>query len=479
MSESIKTTDFEPFLAVPNDSHAVVIGGGMAGLLAARVLTNYFERVTLIERDRFPDIPEPRQGIPQSYHPHVLLARGQQILEQLFPGIKEELISNGASALDWTADFRWFLKGRWAPRFISGITSVACTRNLLEARVRQRLVKHPAIRFLEGRQVVNLLTNRDNTAIRGIRLRNSTAEETEILATLVVDTSGRGSNAPKWLQNLGFAAPQETTVKSFLGYATRWYQTLSHHHRDYKILYLMPQAPDHGRGAVIHRVEGDRWLVNLIGIGRDYPPLDEVGFLNFARDMCSLEVYDAIKAAEPISPVYGYRRTENRWRHYEKLSRFPENFVVLGDAACAFNPVYGQGITIAALGAIALDECLLQHQVKKSLTGFSRRFQKKLAKVNIIPWLMATGDDFRWPTTEGGQPDLMTRLKQRYLDRVMTVASENAEVYQVLAQVFNFIKPPTALFSPKILAQVLMPNIRLKNAFKLWPALQLTVNSKP
>jgi 2-polyprenyl-6-methoxyphenol hydroxylase-like FAD-dependent oxidoreductase len=458
-------TDTERQRVDGSSSHAIVIGGGIAGLLAARVLADHFDLVTIIERDRFPEKPEPRQGTPQSYHPHVLLVQGQLILERLFPRLKDELVRNGASSVDWTADFRWLLMGGWAPRFPSGITSRACTRNLLEAIIRQHLVNDRPVELLEASQVTGLLANTGNTAVTGVRVRDGNGKEAEIPAQLVVDASGRGSKAPKWLQSLGYGMPQETTIKSFLGYATRWYQTLGGSPLDYKVLYLMPKAPDHPRGGVIHQVEDGRWLVNLIGVGRDYPPADEAGFLNFARSMHTPEIYEAIRDAQPLSPIYGYQRTENRWRHYERLSRLPENFVVLGDAVCAFNPVYGQGITVAALGVLTLDQCLRQQNQRRSnraLTGLAQRFQKQLAKVNTVPWLMATGDDFRWPTTEGGQPDSMTRLMHWYLDRVMLVASESAEVYKVLVEVLHLLKPPTALFQPGILAQVMIPSSGLK-----------------
>jgi hypothetical protein len=253
---------------------------------------------------------------------------------------------------------------------------------------------------------------------------------------------------------LGYKKPQETTVKSFLGYSTRWYHCLNNGVQDYKLLYVMPQAPDFPRGAVMHLVEGDHWLVNLIGVGGDYPPTDEEGFLEFARSLSSPVVYDAIKNAEPSSPIYGYRRTDNRVYHYEKLPDLPENFVLLGDAVCAFNPVYGQGISSAAVGAYTLSNCLKE---RDSLTMFSKHFQKQLAKANQVPWLIATGDDFRWSTTEGTRPNFLGLMMQRYLDRVMAAASDSVDVYQALVQVLHMLKPPTSLFQPNILGRTLLP----------------------
>jgi 2-polyprenyl-6-methoxyphenol hydroxylase-like FAD-dependent oxidoreductase len=435
-------------------SHAIIIGGGIAGLLAARVLSDYFDEITVIERDYFSEVPQPRQGVPQSFHPHVLLVQGQMILEQLLPGIREELLQQGALSLDWAADFRWLLLGSWTPRFSSGIVSCACTRNLLEATIRHFLLKNGKVNFLEGYHVTGLLGSQSCTSLRGIRVRCRQGQDHDINAQFVLDASGRSSKSPQWLQSLGYKKPQETTVKSFLGYSTRWYHCLNNGVQDYKLLYVMPQAPDFPRGAVMHLVEGDHWLVNLIGVGGDYPPTDEEGFLEFARSLSSPVVYDAIKNAEPSSPIYGYRRTDNRVYHYEKLPDLPENFVLLGDAVCAFNPVYGQGISSAAVGAYTLSNCLKE---RDSLTMFSKHFQKQLAKANQVPWLIATGDDFRWSTTEGTRPNFLGLMMQRYLDRVMAAASDSVDVYQALVQVLHMLKPPTSLFQPNILGRTLLP----------------------
>ncbi len=219
----------------------------------------------------------------------------------------------------------------------------------------------------------------------------------------------------------------------------------------------MSKPPDNGRGGVLYPVEGNRWVVTLGGVGRDYPPTDEAGFLDFARSLRSPILYEAIEDAQPLSPIYSYRRTENRLLHYENLSRLPEGFVAVGDAVCAFNPVYGQGMTIAAKGALTLDECLRQQLggSKSSLTGLTQRFQKRLAQLNATPWLMATGEDFRFATTEGGQRDWMSRLMQRYMDMVILVSLDHPQVYRTFAEVVHMVKPPTTLFGPGILAQVL------------------------
>ncbi len=445
---------------------AIVIGGSIAGLLAARVLADHFDQVTIIERDHFREKPAPRAGVPQSYQLHVLLSQGQRIIEQLFPGLSDELTVHGATTIDWTADYRLLLPRGWAPRFSSVITSRSCTRNLLEAIIRQHLDSESRVEFKLGTLVTGLLSNTLHDSVTGVRIKDGNGTEAELSAQLVIDASGRSSKAPSWLQSLGYDTPTQTVINSFLGYSCRTYQSLCGEPLDYKVLYIIPSAPDHPRGGILYQVEGNCWIVSLIGVGRDYPPTDEAGFLDFARSLRSPEIYEAIKDAQPISPIYGYQRTENRLRHYEQLSRLPENFLVVGDAVCAFNPVYGQGMTAAALGALTLDHCLKQlkeHPSNRDLTGLAIRFQKQLSKVNTAPWLIATGDDFRWSTTVGGQPNLMIRLMHWYLDQVMLTASESASVYEVFVLVLHLLQPPTAFFQLRVLMPVLLQVINRRS----------------
>lgn len=450
---------------IPSGRHAIVIGGSMAGLFAARVLVDHFDQVTVIERDKFPSQPQSRQGVPQDTHVHVLLTQGQRILNQLFPGIEAELVEKGAPTIDWIAD--WFTFGMWgiAPRFPSGLTGYPCSRHLLEWTIRRRLVDFPNLKFLEAAQVTQLLTDETQSQVTGVQLRLGAGEETshseDKVADLVVDASGRNSLMPKWLQGLGYQPPAETTIDSFLGYASRWYRQKDGFQTDWQGITITGKAPDNSRGGVLYPVEGNRWVVTLAGVGRDYPPTDDEGFLGFARTLRSPILYEAIADAEPLSPIYSYRRTANRLRHYEKLVVMPEGLVVVGDAVCAFNPVYGQGMTIAALGALTLYQCL-REQLKNSsysLKGLNQRFQKRLAQVNTTPWIMATGEDLRWPTTSGGQLDRMSRFMQYYIDQVMQFSVDHPEVYQTFGEVAHLVTPPKALFRASILAPVLMQAI--------------------
>jgi len=424
---------------------AIVIGGSIAGLLTAQVLSKYFSQVTIMERDRLPDQPEHRPGVPQGHQIHVLLNGGLNILEGLFPGIQTELIASGAYPINITADFLWYAMGGLSPRFASDLKIYGLSRNLLEWNIRRRVVANNKIKFITSAQVDNFLTNPPKNRVTGVKV-----QETDFSANLVVDTSGRNSRTPQWLEAMGYTSPKETIVNSFLGYATCLYQIPAGSPLDWQGVYIFPAAPE-TRGAVILRIEENQWAVCLIGIARDYPPTNQAGFLEFAQSLRSPIIYEAIKYALPLSPIYAYRRTENSWRHYEQLSRMPEGLVVLGDAVCSFNPVYGQGMTTAALGASTLDQCLSTG----NLASLSLRCQKELGKIITLPWSMATGEDFRWPTTEGKRPNFLTKLTQKYLDQIILLGAEDQEIYQLFVEVNHFLKPPSVFFQPRVIQQVL------------------------
>jgi 2-polyprenyl-6-methoxyphenol hydroxylase-like FAD-dependent oxidoreductase len=462
--------------------HAIVIGASIAGLLAAHVLVDHFDRITIIERDHLPREPEFRAGVPQARHIHVLLVRGQRLLEGLFPGIEDELATDGATSIDWTADTWWFNFGAWKPRFPSGLTSQLCSRALLEWIIRRRVARSAKIRWLAECDVTALLTDAHNARVIGVRLHarggrsqrlNIPAEAHEDLedleelhADLVVNASGRDSRAAEWLASLDYPAPQETRINSFLGYATCCYRRPADGQTEWKALVVSATPPSSSRGAVLVPLEGQRWLVTLAGAARDYPPTDAAGFLDFARSLPTPVVYKAIQDASPLTSIFGYRRTENVRRYYEKLPRFLDGLITLGDAVCAFNPVYGQGMTVAALGAKALDECLRDQRRWHSagelagLAGLAEHFQKKLGRVVATPWLLATGEDFRYTTTEGAHPPLATRVLRPYVDQVLVSAAENPRAHQAFLEVLHLLKPPSALFHRRVLAPVLAQVIR-------------------
>ena len=442
--------------------HAIVIGGSMAGLLAARVLSDHFEQVTIIERDRLPQEVAPRKGVPQGQHVHALLAKGIGILTELFPGLFETLTQDGAIRFT-PMDIRLYQLGAWNARFPSSIHLYSQSRPFLEQHVRDFLAVRGNVRFLDGCEVTNLYE--DHGRITGVHLRYRNEERHgEILfADLIVDASGRGSRAPQWLVALGYDRVEETSVKVNVGYATRIYRLPSHISIDWKLL-MIAASPPHGRRAgAIFLIEGDRWMVTLTSLMHDYLPDDEEGFLEYARSLPQPDLYEAIKEAEPLTPIRTYRYSANRWLHYERMSRLPEGFVILGDAVCSFNPAYGQGMTVAALEAKVLDTCLQQQQrsVNEQGSGFTLRFQKALAKVVEWPWQMATGVDRHYLATAGEQT-WVTRLTNWYILRISQLLASDPLVADRFSRVAHLLKPPTALFDPRIVWAVLRKELAVR-----------------
>jgi hypothetical protein len=388
-----------------------------------------------------------------------MLAKGRLILESLFPGLDAELADAGAPLLDWTQDCRWFTVGGWKPRFPSGILSRPCSRDLIESVIRSRLLASPRVSLAECHEAVGLLPREDGQGISGVLVHIRHARDAastdvvELKSDLVVDATGRGSRAHEWLTSLGYSRPLETTINAFLGYASRWYTPPRGGSFDWKLLGILATPPTGRRGGIVQPIEGNRWIVTLAGAGRDYPPTDENGFMEFARSLPQPDVYQAIRAAEPLSSIRAFRRTENRLRHYERLEHFPERFIVMGDAACTLNPIYGQGMTVAALDALVLDRCLRESSGID--IGLARRFQRTLARSLRTPWLLATGEDFRHPTTEGGQPDIATRFMHRYVDRIQLVANHTPLAHQTLLEVLNLLRPPLVLLEPRLAVRAL------------------------
>jgi 2-polyprenyl-6-methoxyphenol hydroxylase-like FAD-dependent oxidoreductase len=427
---------------------AVVIGASLAGMSAARALSDHFARVTVVERDRLDDADEFRPGVPQARQVHALLRGGSDSFERLFPGFEAQVIARGARSVCWAREVRWWHFGGWKGAHESTLASLACSRFLVEDTIRRRVRELPAIELVDGARAEALITDDARSAARGVRLADGRVLE----ADLVVDASGRGSKAIEWLRAFGFEPPEETVVTSFLGYASRIYRRPP---RDPGWIGLLvhPTPPASNRGGVVVALEGDRWHVILMGAARDYPPTDPDEFAAYARSLPVPDVHDAIAGAEPLSPIYGYRNTENRLRRFDRLPRYLERFVVLGDAACCFNPVYGQGMTTAAMAAELLGRCV--GAADSGPLVVARRFQRKLGKLLSVPWSLATGEDLRYPETEGGRATPVMRVLQRYVDAVIRLGVSDAAAYDAFWQVLHMCKQPSSLLAPWLFMRVL------------------------
>jgi len=484
----------------------------MAGLFAANVLADHCEQVTVLERDEAwsprsrpaghtantESLPQAagRTGVPQSRHVHVLLLRGVQVLRKRFPGLEEELLALGAPPLNWLKDTAALAGGSWLPRFDSNLLGFSVSRTRLENQVRERLRRRGNIRFRTGHRVVGLSSIYTETATNDRRDREGGSNETPVTGTvctvgdetvtlhadLVVDASGRSSRLPRWLEELGYAAPQESTVNADVGYATRWYRVPENWQADWKMVLLATRFPDIKGGAVVQPVEGKRWVVTLVGYAGYHPPTDEAGFEEFARGLIGPQVWEAISAAEPLTDIGGYRRTENHWRHYERLKRWPRGLIALGDSVCAFNPVYAQGMTVSALSAEILDDFLKRRGTRKRgalggvlLGSSSLDFQKKLAKMLQTPWQLATSDDFRWAGRKAGDASLIERFMHRYIEHVLD-RIHRPDVCLAFFNAAHLISPPATLFRPRIALPILWEMV--KNG-SLQPVAQTTDRRKP
>jgi 2-polyprenyl-6-methoxyphenol hydroxylase-like FAD-dependent oxidoreductase len=427
--------------------HAVVIGGSMAGLLATRVLADHYEQVTLIERDTFPPGGEHRRGVPQGRHTHGLLVSGVQVLERFFPGIWNELIEGGAVKGDIAGDARWFLEGGCLRKFPSGLHGLLMSRPYLEGKVRRHMMRLRNVRTREGCDVEGLATTDDKQRVTGIKTAG------EILpADLVVDATGRGSHSPQWLEAMGYAKPKEERVEIALGYTTRLFRRSSLDLDGDGAVIIPPTAEGKRAGAMLAQ-EGDRWTVTLISYFGNYAPTELEGFIEFARNLPAPYIYEVIRRAKPISEPASARFPASVRRRYEKLDRFPAGFVVFGDAISSFNPMYGQGMSVAALEAVELAAALAE-----SSSDLGRRFFRRAAKVVDIPWNIVAGSDLRIPETIGPR-NAGVNFINWYMAKLHKAAHHDPVAALAFHKVGNLLAPPQSVMHPRIAARVLWGNL--------------------
>lgn len=432
----------------------VVLGASMAGLLAARVLADRFTEVVLVDRDDLTEAKGYRRGVPHGRHAHGIMAKGQQILEGQFPGITAELTAAGVRSGDFNGDIRWYFNGQRMRPGHSGLLCVPATRPVLEYHVRERVRKIPNVTFLEGRDILGLTTTPDNTRVTGARIRRRDSDEAETLdADLVLDTTGRGSRTPAWLAEMGYPRPTEERVKIGLAYTTRHYW-LDTDPLGSDLAIVPAPTPAYPRGAFFYRLPGDghRWELSLTGMLGDHPPTDPDGFHDFTRSLPVPDIYRAVRTAEPLDDPVMFQYPASVRRRYERLDRFPERLLVMGDAVCSFNPIYAQGMTMVAIESLKLRDHLA-HGIPQPL-----RFFRAIAGDIDSPWAFSAAADLAFPGVEGKRT-LKIRMVNAYAARLQRAAVHDPALTNAFIRAAGLIDPPQALMRPANLVRVFRHSI--------------------
>lgn len=431
--------------------HAVVIGASMSGPLAARALSEFYAVVTVLERDAFPQSDIPRKGVPQGRHPHGLLARGRNVIENFFPGWTDEVVASGGVRGDIAGDVNWVGHGVTIKSTPSDLVGLLASRPVLEGHVRRRLMALPNVRVIEKCAVQGLIAD-DSNAITGVRVRTGDGDEHAITADLVVDASGRGSSSPAWLEGLGFVKPDEERIEIGIGYTTRVYRRRPTDLGGKLAVVIAGSGPNWRNGVILYQAE-DRWIVAIGGYFGDHAPDDDQMFAAFAGSLPTSEIYDIVAHAEPLGDFVRYRYPANLRRRYERLARFPTGYLVFGDAICSFNPVYGQGMTVAAQEAACLRDCL-----EAGDTDLARRFFAAAATAIDTPWDIAVGNDLRHPQVAGARSPKV-RFINWYIGKLHMAARHDAKLATAFLEVANLEAPPTQLLHPAIVMRVIRGNL--------------------
>ncbi|MGW5847340.1 FAD-dependent monooxygenase [Streptomyces sp. NPDC055254] len=437
--------------------HAVVIGGSMAGLLAAAVLAEH-ATVTIIDADALPDSPEPRRGLPQARHVHVMWSGGARAIEEILPGITEEWTAAGAIRRSLPGDLVTKTAQGWIPRCAEKQFNISCSRDLLDSVVRARVTALDGVTTLQRSRVTAL----EGTAARitGVRIDTPDARGRRLGADLVVDASGRGSRARTWLQELGVGGIKRAEVDSGLVYATRVFEAPpGAHEMGFPIVNVQsdPRVPVPGRTATIVPIENGQWQATLSGTRGGQPSGDPAEFIPFAKGIRDPIVGELLEGRKPLTDVAVTRGNANRRLYFEKAD-LPDGFFAVGDSVATFNPLYGQGMTVAAQGLLAVRALLRARGLAQP--GFGRRAQRALAPQVSTAWELATSQDILYPGATGVAPRAGAGLLNGYVNRLMTGATTREALTAAFLQVITMSCPPTYWLRPSVVWHVLRASDR-------------------
>jgi 2-polyprenyl-6-methoxyphenol hydroxylase-like FAD-dependent oxidoreductase len=437
--------------------HAVVCGASMAGLLAAQVLADAYGSVTVVERDVLPEAAAQRRGVSQGRHLHALLRRGSSVLEELLPGLFAELVASGANVIDGTdasviraqvGDHLLSRSGMFADPD-SLVTQVA-SRPLLEAHVRRRVRALPNVAFLENHDVVEPVLGHADRVTAARVVDRATSQERSLEADIVVDATGRSARTPAFLEMHGYPGPPEQKYAVGLSYSSQFFRVPDGALVE-KMVLTAPTL-DRPTGAGLLAYEHGTVILTLIGIAGHRLPTDLPEMMALVAELLPDSITDALHAAEPLGEVTAQHYPTSAWRRYDKLKRFPGGFAVIGDAVCSFNPVYGQGMTSAAIQAKALRDSLIDADNLSQL--YFRHAAKKIAPM----WRANRLNDFAVIPVHGWR-SIPQRILNWQIDKVMAAASNDLAVTETFLRILGLTAPPTRLLRPAMLSRVIKANL--------------------
>ncbi len=434
--------------------HAVVIGAGMGGLAAAKAVAPHFEKVTVLDRDALPGGPVPRAGTPQARHAHALLAGGQKALEELAPGIGDEIAEAGAVRVRVGINPMFERPGYDPfPRRDLGFGMFCLSRPLLESVCRRRLMRERNVDLRSRARVTEIIPSADRSAVSAVLYEDDAGKPDTLAADLVVDASGRAAPTQAFLERIGSRKPDVTEIGIDIGYATAIFEIPADAPTEWIGAVHLPTPPETSGGAFIFPIEGGRWIVSLGGRHGEAPPGDLEGFVDYTRTFRTPTVYDAIRNAKPLTEIARYSLPASVRRHFDRLDRFPRGLIPLGDSVCRFNPVFGQGMSVAAMEAAVLGRQLASRTDRADpFDGLAEDYLAEIENCLEAPWATAVSD-FVYPQTRGERPpDFDKRLQ--YGMGIVRLAADDAEVHKLLAEVTHLLKPQSALREPELVSRV-------------------------
>ncbi|MCX4849547.1 NAD(P)/FAD-dependent oxidoreductase [Streptomyces sp. NBC_00893] len=435
--------------------HGLVLGGGLAGLLAARVLAARTGRVTVVERDVYPEGPRARKGVPQARHTHLFLGTGVRAMESLIPGTLAKLLAAGARRVEMPAEVGVFAKDGWIRRARHDEFILCCSRDLIDWAVRDQVLRDERITVRRGAEVVALTG--DAVRVTGAVVQDrGTGERERVDADHVVVATGRSTRIGELLEHLGLPPVPEEVVDVGTAYATRVFRADQTTDPLVPVISVAGDPTGSAMGGVVLPLEGERWSLTLMGMRGSEPPVEEGELMAYAKALAHPALHDLMSQLTPLGPIRGFRGMVNRRPRLDRLPKWPEGLVVVGDAACTLNPAHAHGMTVASMGIVALRDCL----ARPGDGPGSRRVQRAVSRAADGAWTQSVNDDLRHPAVVGPPLPLAARLGNAYADRVLRAAAVDPHVARAFVDIFTLAKGPASLLTPRILFAAFAPGRR-------------------